>query len=718
MKKNVIPIIFLLLTIVSMFFISQVNVNYNLEKYLPKGSEIKQGLDVYKEEFGETSVAVFSFDETSIPTALLLKQDILTIDKVKSVVFIDDYFNEVTYSIMRANVPDMQKTIMDTTMTSLIASGMSYQEAFISLIANMPADQKLEFQDILNDFVGTDEMLMQVVFSTGQSDSTTEAALEEIKLKLDESDYEYYFSGGVVSTIFTRNTIEKEVLIITLICIPIVLVILLVMSKSFFDLVIFGIVVGVAIIINLGTNVLLPDISFITQSMAVALQLAISLDYVIFLLGAYHQNRETCDDVDEAIKKAKKQTKKPIVASALTTGASFLALIFMRFTIGVDIGIVFAKAILISLLTTIVLLPILIKTFSKILGKTTKKKKMLFKGTISRKMHKFRYFFLVILVVVLGVSVYFQSQNNYTYGSASLAGSVGTDYHVDLEHIESNFGKTNKMILLVSKNDLKEGALYQQLSGLDYVSNIQAGIYYKTLISDPNVLAFVTSEMYSDEYALIQFNLISEVEGDVAFQYYENIDEILNDIGIEEHYILGETSVAYNIKDTVSFDYKLVMVIALLAIMLIIFITFKNLFMPLLLPFVIETSVLFTMALLFFINSEVVFLASLVVSAILLGVTIDYAILLSKGYMTERETNSKEVSIERAIKNSAPSIITSALLFSVAGLTICIISSIQTISQIGLIIAIGAITSLFYVLIILPQLLSIFDKWIIKSKIK
>jgi predicted RND superfamily exporter protein len=211
--------------------------------------------------------------------------------------------------------------------------------------------------------------------------------------------------------------------------------------------------------------------------------------------------------------------------------------------------------------------------------------------------------------------------------------------------------------------------------------------------------------------------MLTDIESEEAFNNYEELDTILSNVSFSEHYILGETSVAYNIKDTVEFDYNLVIVLALIAVVIIILIMFRNLFLPILLPLVIETSVLFTMGLLYFLNDNIVFIASLIVSAILLGVTIDYAILLSKAYMYEREKFDQKASIEEAIRRTAPSITTSAILFSIAGISISIISSITTIKQIGLIIAIGAITSLFYVLLVLPQLLAIFDKLIIRSKL-
>ncbi|MCK5731542.1 MAG: MMPL family transporter, partial [Tenericutes bacterium] len=363
MKNKITLIIFLLLMVASLFLAGRVSVNYNLEEYLPKDSMITEGINIYTEEFGDSSQVTFSFDETNISNALSLKEEILLIEEVDRVLFIDDYFNEMTYGLIRENLPTVQQTMLDSALNNLLLSGLSYPEAFLSLLPYMPVEAKIQFENQLVKFVSDEEMLMHVILNTKSTDLDTELAIDEIKALLDEDGHEYYFTGNAVSSIFTKNTIESEVLIITLICIPLVLIVLLFMSKSFFDIVIFGIIVGISIIINLGTNVLLPSISFITQSMAIALQLAISLDYVNFMLSAYHQARADGESVDESLKSAKKKTRKPIIASALTTGASFLALIFMRFTIGFDIGIVFAKAIIISLVTTVVLLPILIKYF-------------------------------------------------------------------------------------------------------------------------------------------------------------------------------------------------------------------------------------------------------------------------------------------------------------------------------------------------------------------
>ncbi len=716
MKSRIILSVFCILTIASMFLLGSVNVNYDLEKYLPEDSEITKGLNLYHEEFGESSFAVITFDETSVQTTLSLKSEIEAIENVTTVIYIDDYLDDVTYGLIREGLDPTQQAMLDGFITNSLANGLTYTEALIALKAYLPLEQQSQLQSIIDQFISEDEMFIQVIFNEKSTSPNVESSLDSIKTLLEDKNYEYYIAGNAASSIYVRNTIQSEVFLITIICIPLVLAVLLITSKSYFDIVTFGIVVGISIIINLGTNAFLPDISFITQSMAIALQLAISLDYVVFFLGAYHQEKKQTDDVDLAIKHARKRAIKPIIASASTTAASFIALVFMRFSIGFDIGIVFAKAIIISLVTTLLLLPILLKLFHKIITKTTKKRSFEFKGKLTQKLLKFRYVFLLLLFIVLGGSIYFQTQNNYTYGAASFAGSEGTSYQDHVDHIESSFGQSNHVILMIPKNDTTEAIIYQDLLEIEYIEDVNAGIYYKLITTDPNMIAQKTERLYSENFALITFNLKSEIEGDVAFGYYEALNQLMDDYNLDEYHILGDTATAYHIRDTVSVDYNVVMMIALVAIMMIIFIAFRNVLLPVILPVVIETSVLFTMALLSMINPNTVFLAALVVSAILLGVTIDYAILLSKSYMTERDTFDKAESTRRALNNTAMSITTSALLFAIAGLSITVISSITTIRQIGLILAIGAIVSLFYILIILPQLLSIFDKWIIKSK--
>ncbi|HPJ23756.1 MAG TPA: MMPL family transporter, partial [Bacillota bacterium] len=268
MKRLSVLIVFLLITLVSALFISKVKVNYNLQNYLPKNSDIREGIDIYQSEFGDTSQAIFVFNETDLVTALSVKNDIAGIEDVAKVVFIDDYFNAISYEIIHSAMSPAEQTMFDMAFANFTASGMNFQEAFISMIPYLPDTVQTQMLDTLSQYVSDEEVLMQVVFESGSSSPETETAVNEIETLLTNGGYTYHSTGSAISSIFTRNTIENEVLTITLICIPIILFVLLALSRSYFDIVLFGLVVGVSVIINLGTNVILPDISFITKSMA------------------------------------------------------------------------------------------------------------------------------------------------------------------------------------------------------------------------------------------------------------------------------------------------------------------------------------------------------------------------------------------------------------------------------------------------------------------
>ncbi|MFO7970009.1 MAG: efflux RND transporter permease subunit [Bacillota bacterium] len=724
MKNKVILIVFIVLVIAFGFLIPRVNVNYNLQEYLPDDSLSAQSLKEYGDQFGDSSNLILVFEEDSLTDAKSVKAIIKDYENIKEVVFVDDYLNEFTYSIIRDQASDQEKSQLDNLLTTYLGQGFTYEEALYQMSFYFPS----EFSDAANQiqinyqsYVNDDEVLFEVVFSENAYSKDAEETLNDIKLLMEDNDYNYYLSGEVASVVFTENTIARETKIITIMIIPIILILLIILSTSYFDIILFGIVSGAAIIINLGTNILLPDISFITQSMAIALQLAISLDYIIFMLNAYHNEKDLGLSDDDALKNAKAKSRKPIIASALTTGVSFLALIFMRFSIGMDIGIVFFKAIMISLLTTIILLPALIKLLAPIINKSKKSKNMVptkFISTVAIWFKKYRYGFLALIILLITPIIIFQGKTSFTYGVSSFSSSEGTKYYEDTSHIEEGFGVNNKLVILVEKDSLKEASLYSYLQGVESVKSINAGIYYKSILTDPVQIEYATSNLYSEDYALFDLAIDIKSETEVAYTTYENIKNKVDEIGFEKSYFLGETPVAYDLKDIIKTDFTVVVLIALISVMAIIAIAFKNFLLPFILTAVIEVSVFLTMLIPQAFNQDLIYLSYLIVSTILLGATIDYAILFSKRYMEDRQEFDKVTSLKKAIKEAAPSIITSALLFIVAALAINIVSSILAIKQIGLLIVLGVTMSLIFVLFILPQLIFVFDKWIIKANIK
>ena len=722
MKKWLIIVFFASLVALSGFLITKVNVNYDLQEYLPEDSSIVKGINEYSDEFGTSSQAYIAIDENSVTQALELKEEILMNENVKEVIFVDTYLNELTYSIIRSKLQAEQQIVLDSSMSILISQGLTYPEALYQIANYFPELEKQVIQDQYSEFVSENNVLFQVVFKTTTSDNKTEETLDEIVSSLDDMGYQVRMKGDVVSNVFTKNTITEETKLITIIIIPLIIIVLLVLSKSLFDIIIFIIVAGVSIIINLGTNAFLPSISYITQSMAIALQLAISLDYIIFTLNSYHEIKKDSDlSCDQAIKIALKKIHRPVIASALTTMVSFLALVVMKFSIGLDIGLVFAKAILISLFSTLILLPVLIRLFSKLVDKTKKSTKIIdftWFANFSEKAKKYRYLFLAFILAIIGPLIYFQAQNEFTFGVNSFSASKGTSYYEDSEFIDQEFGLKNTIVILVEKNDLKEVQVYQQIKDLDSVKSLDAGIYYKNVISNPIILSQVVENLYSENYALMKINVDSDIESTESFKIYEDISGIIEDIYPNQSYILGETAISYEIKDIIVRDFTFVTLLAIFMVMLIIFISFKNILIPTVLITIIEIAVFLSMSLINLFDQDLVFLAYLIVTTILLGATIDYAILFSKRYTEVREKNSKEISIRKASIEATPSIVTSALLFIISGLTISMISSINSISQIGLLIALGAFVSMIFVLVILPQILYIFDFLIIKSKIK
>jgi len=727
LKNKIILAVFLALTVVAGIMITQVNVNYDLKQYLPDDSETVEGLDIYESEFGTGSYAIVMIEDADVSDALTAEQEILELSHVTSVEYLDTVLNQMTFQTLIANFDATTQAVLQTQMDNMTNAGYSYPEAFLQLIDYLQTNLPSEYISLLEPLVSETEKYyvdgyskMIVSIDLEQTDLEAETVLDEIIDTLNNDGLTFYLTGGVVSTVFTRNAISSEVLKITLIIVPMILILLLFLTPAYFDLIVFVLAAAVAIILNLGTNAFLPNISFITHSIAIVLQLAISLDYIIFIMSRYHEERDKGLSSDEAIKAAMKKVTVPVIASASTTGASFLALLFMKFSIGLDIGIVFFKAIAFSLLVALFLVPVLIKVFAKLIDKSRHKVFLPKFGKFAKFVYKFRYLLLAFLLLIVPFAYYFQSHNDFVYGDSALTSSKGSEYYEDTEKIESVFGFDNRIIILTDKNVFKETIFYQEITADTSLplTDIKSGVYYSQTISDPATLAIVLSNFYTDDYEIIVMTFDMDPESEEAETVLTSLRTHLDDAGISDYYLLGSTPVAFETKNIISSDYDYVTLIALVAVMLIIFITFKNFLMPIILPLVIVASVFVTMSVSYFAGYKVVFLGYLIISTILLGATIDYAILFGKRYLELRNTYGKHDSIQMAISDTAPSITTSAIIFAVAGLMLSIVSSIVTIRQIGGQIAIGAMLALFYVLVLLPQLFYIFDRWIKRSNVE
>lgn len=719
MKKYLTLILTVLIVGLSIFLMSRVVVNYNMKKYLPDDDPLKEGITLHDELYGESSYTNLLLRDVSLSDALDVRNDLLGVSHVVGVSFIGDVLNQMTFGILLSEVDPVTQNNINQTLTNLMSTGLSFEESFYQIIMNAPDALVSDLKDQIGRYEQDGYYKMTIQINLSPSSSDIENVIEDIKDLIDEKEYSYSLAGGVMNDLFVRRAIEDEVMKITLILIPLVLVILLMMTPSFADLIVFLVISGVAIVVNLGTNFIFKDISFITQSMAIALQLAISLDYIIFIVHRYHKEREN-QDKETAMKVTLKGVLSPVVASAVTTGASFVALVFMRFSIGMDIGLVFLKAVALSAISSLLLGPVLIRILDSWIFKSKHKVFTPKFAKFSKFVYRFRYVFLSLFILSIVPAYYFQSQNTFIYGESALISSAGTSYDDDVKEMIDLFGNDNQIVILTNQDPAKEALLYQALVTSDdlYITSVQSMVSYQSIITDPLVLVSLSPNFYQGGYARMILTLDLKEEDEVTERVVIKIQDLVESFGFDESYVIGSSPAALSIKNVIETDYLYVTLIAVLLIMVVIFFTFKNWILPIILPAVIMNSVFLAMSIPYFLGNSLAFLGYLIVSTILLGATIDYAILFTKRYIELRETMDVHLSIEHAIEDSAPSITTSALIFGIAGLSLGFISSVLAIQQIGLQIALGALFGLLSVLVLLPQLILIFDKLITRSKIK
>ncbi|HOI85083.1 MAG TPA: MMPL family transporter [Acholeplasmataceae bacterium] len=719
MKKLMIVILTVVFVGLSLFLMGRVDVNYDMKKYLPDDDELIEGIKLHDELYGPSSYTYLMLKDASLNQALDAQSDILAIEHVTQVDFLDSVLNQLNYGILLASVDSATQTELNTTLTTLMGTGLSFIESFHQIVMGSPDTLVGPIKDQIERYENDGYYKMMIGMDLSTTSADLEITIDHIEAFIEEKNLDYALVGGVMSDLFVRDAIEGEVLKITFILIPLVLVILLLMTPSYADLIVFIIISGVAIVVNLGTNIIFPDISFITQSMAIALQLAISLDYIIFIVHRYHKDRED-KDPNPAMKETLKRVASPVVASAVTTGVSFIALAFMRFSIGVDIGLVFLKAVFLSAISSLVLGPVVIKWLDLWIKKSKHKVFIPKFGKFATFVYKLRYVFLGVFVAVIIPAYYFQSQNTFIYGESALIGSDGSSYDNNLNEMIKIFGNDNQIVIITTQDPTKEAMLYQELMTRDglHITSVQSMVYYQSIITDPNVLAGLSLNFYQDGYQRMILSIDLKEEDETTESVLMEIKEIIDNLDFEKSYMIGSSPAAFSIKDVIESDYLYVTLIALVLVMIVILVTFKNWILPVILPSVIMTSVFLAMSVPYFIGSSLAFLGYLIVSTILLGATIDYAILFTKRYIELRETDDVHLSIEHAIEDSAPSITTSALIFGIAGLSLGFISSVLAIQQIGLAIALGALFGLISVLVLLPQLILIFDKLITRSKVR
>ncbi len=544
----------------------------------------------------------------------------------------------------------------------------------------------------------------------------TENSVAAINKIRDISGENSMLSGEAVNQATVQSTTMDEISMIMLYVLPLVLLILFFATSYWFEPVLFLITIGAAILINEGTNIFLSDISYVTRATSAVLQLAVSIDYAVFLLHSFARFRHKGDDIKEAMKKAMINSSSAIAASAATTVFGFLALTLMKFKIGPDMGFVLAKGVLISYISVMVLLPALVMYTAKWMDKTHHRSFMpSFKG-LGRVAARI-CIPLAAVIFLIGVPSYLAQKNNeFMYGSSGMH-SENSEVRKEAEAINNIFGEAQQMVLLVPEG--KPASENELAKALIQVPKVTSVISYSNMVGVQIPAEFLQdaqlSQLRSGGYSRLILYASTSDEGEEAFAVVEAVRKIAGEYYGDVYHLIGQSVINYDLKDTITKDYFPVTIASIIAIGLVLLITFRSVSIPLILLLTIEGAIWINLGLPYFTGDSLNYIGYQIVSAVQLGATIDYGILFVQRYMEHRKELEKREAARLAVSDTAASILAPAGILAIAGMILGLISSNGIISQLGTILGRGAAISAAMVLLFLPALLILFDGTIMKT---
>jgi len=671
MKRILVAILLTVLLLLSYLFIPSTNVNYDLSSYLPKTSMTSEGMVILEEQFGTSSMIQVLVDDVTSTEVASFKTELYGVDHVSSVIWLDDY--------------------VDLTTTP---------------IEYIPTET-------LDQFYINGDALITITFDLDSYDTALDSSVEQIRTIFDGEII--HMRGDVLENIESRDIAHQEMVKILFLIIPVVIILLFVASTSWIEPVLILITLALAVGYNLTSNGLLPEVSFITQTMCLALQLALSIDYSIFMIHRYYNERKT-HEKSEAIHLAVKHSFKPITISALTTIAGFSALALMHFTIGLDIALVLSKGIIFSYLSTMILLPILLYWFDPIVQKSMHK--IIFpKATWFTKLQmKFRYVFFGLFIVLLGFSFYLQTKSEFLFG-ANAVGDTSSKVTTDTTYIDQIFGENNQLVILVPNGTVTdEVSLVTALLAEDHVTAVNALV----TVTDPStprdyIPDSVKGYYIGTEYTRFIITTDLSGESEEVYTFVDNLKVTISSV-YPTYYLVGNASALSDIRSSIESQGTWILLLTIGLVGFIVGIIFKSYKIPLILVTVIVTAIFLNLSYLALTGSKVLYIGYLIVMSIQLGATIDYAVLLTSRYTELRETNDKKTAMLEAYQKSSMSILVSGTILTIIGFIEGAYSSIDSITKIGYMIGRGTLISVLMILIFLPALLYLFDGWIMKKK--
>ena len=673
-----IPILILsfLLLIPSAIGYFNTRVNYDILYYLPNEIETMQGQDILMDDFNKGAYAM----------VVVQNMDTKSTDRlIKKVENVDHVAQVISYTgIVGEDVPS----------------------------EIVPSKFRKYFE---ND--STDTTLFAIFFDNTTSSDDTMNAITQIR---EKTDGQAFISGMSAVVTDTKNLSEKETPLYVLIAVVLVCIVLAIFMDSFLVPVFFMISIGMAIVYNLGSNILLGEVSYITKALAAVLQLGVTLDYSIFLWHSYKEMKEIYpDDHKEAMAVAISNTLTSVVGSSITTVAGFIALCFMSFTLGLDLGIVMAKGVVFGVIGCVTILPSLILTFDRALEKTMHREIMPNFDKLATFIVNHSWIFVIVFVVLLGPAIYGQNHTSVYY---DLSDTLPDDLACSQANkkLEENFDM-NSIYMILADSSMSTDTANEMLDKLGDVDGVQFALGLDTALKSGIPQEFLpaktVSELKGEDYQIMMIATDYKIASDEINNQISKVNDIVKSYD-SKAMVVGEAPCTKDLITITDKDFKTVSAVSIVAIFVIILFVLKSISLPIILVSAIEFAIFVNMGIPYFTHTQIPFIASVVIGTIQLGATVDYAILMTTRYKKERSQGyAKKEAIQIALSTSIPSIIVSALGFFAATFGVGCIASVDMIGSLCTLMARGAIISMFVVIFILPSLFVLCDKLIINTSI-
>ena len=670
--RALILIISVLLLIPSAIGYINTRVNYDILSYLPKDINTMVGQDILKDEFGQGGFSLVMVE------GMTDKEVAETADKISGV---DHVSNVICYqSLTDCKIP---KEIL-------------------------PAKVK--------DFFNKGDTTMMAVFfdDTTSADGTLDA-VEEMR---NITSKECFISGMSAITLDMKKLTQSETLIYAAIAVVLTSIVLLIAMDSFLIPVFFMLSIGFAIVWNLGTNIFLGEISFLTQALALVLQLGVTMDYSIFLWHSYKEQLDIYPvNREEAMAHAIANTITSVVGSSFTTVAGFLAMCFMTFTLGLDLGVVMAKGVVCGVIACVTVLPAMILIFDTAIAKTSHKEFMPSFSRISSFIVNHSWVFIAGAVAILIPALY----GNNNYGVYYKLDSTLPTY---LESVTANtklseeYNMNSTHILMVN-SDMSAKEADSLMKEMEKVNGVQFAMGLNSLVGpaipDEVIPEDIKGKLKSDDWQIMLVGSEYEVASDAVNDQITELNKIVEKYD-ENAMLIGEAPATKDLIEITDKDFKVVNLLSIAAIFLIIAFTFRSVTLPVILVAVIELAIMINLGISYYTGTDLSFIAPIVIGTIQLGATVDYAILMTTRYRTERNLGKdKKESIGISLSTSIKSVITSALGFFAATVGVAVYSDIGLISELCMLLARGALISMVVVITVLPSMFMVFDSIICKT---